>query len=55
MSIRVYDSCGPASTGRGASVSAFFRNLFAAWRTARAMREMESLPFDVRKDIGWRA
>jgi hypothetical protein len=28
--------------------------LRAAWARRQTMRELEAMPFDVRKDIGWR-
>ncbi|NTF17664.1 hypothetical protein G6L37_04575 [Agrobacterium rubi] len=28
--------------------------LRSAWTRRRSIREMEAMPFDVRKDIGWR-
>jgi hypothetical protein len=31
------------------------RRIVAAWQLHRAERELEGLPFDIRKDIGFRA
>ncbi len=49
--------------GTGRSHSRTLHQVFAdrissmkvAWARRRAVREMEEMPFDVRKDIGWRS
>ncbi|QFY60490.1 hypothetical protein FZ934_08635 [Rhizobium grahamii] len=34
-------------------ISSYARKLARAWHQWQAAREIESMPFDVRKDIGW--
>jgi hypothetical protein len=35
------------------SVSGYARKIVHAWHQWQAAREIESMPFDMRKDIGW--
>jgi uncharacterized protein YjiS (DUF1127 family) len=37
------------------SLSHLFRGLVSAWRSYRAERELESMSYDMRKDIGFRS
>jgi len=31
----------------------YARNLLRAWKRRQTAREIEAMPFDIRKDIGW--
>lgn len=35
------------------SVTAYLQKLSRAWTRWQTAREIESMPFDIRKDIGW--
>jgi hypothetical protein len=41
----------PSSRSGG---GAFLSRLVDSWRRRRALREIEALSFEIRKDIGWR-
>jgi hypothetical protein len=34
-------------------VANYARSLLSAWRRWQTARELEAMPFDIRKDIGW--
>ncbi|SOC42930.1 hypothetical protein SAMN05892877_110216 [Rhizobium subbaraonis] len=48
-----HGSIGSGTYRYSASVRSFAGRLVQAWRHHRAEAELESLPFDVRKDIGF--
>jgi hypothetical protein len=49
-----YRDSKPSSSGDlHLSVSGYARKIVHAWHQWQAAREIESLPFDMRKDIGW--
>lgn len=42
-----------SSFGRYSSLGSYANKLVRAWRRWQTERQIESMPFDIRKDIGW--
>jgi hypothetical protein len=48
-----YRDSKPSSAGFHPSVSDYARKVVHAWHQWQAAREIEAMPLDMRKDIGW--
>ncbi|MBB3393032.1 hypothetical protein FHT82_005821 [Rhizobium sp. BK275] len=44
---------GLSSYGRHSSLGSYADRLVRAWRRWQTERQIESMPLDIRKDIGW--
>ena len=55
MTTMTYRGSGKTlSSGHGHfDVANYARSLLRAWKRRQTAREIEAMPFDIRKDIGW--
>ncbi len=47
------DGKGPSASDSYFHVTSLARRLARSWHKWQTAREIESMPFDIRKDVGW--
>jgi hypothetical protein len=53
MTTITYKDAKSSSSGGTSHLASFAHKLVHSWHQWQAAREIESMPFDIRKDIGW--